>query len=126
LAALLTTSPLSFFEIQTDPFHALFYYAFVMCSCAFFSRLWIDISGQSAKDIMKQLMDQDLMIEGWREQSMVYQLSRYINTAAAFGGICIGALCIFADFMGAIGSGTGILLAVTIIYQYFEQISKEK
>ena len=28
--------------------------------------------------------------------------------------------------MGAIGSGTGILLAVTIIYQYFEQIAKEK
>jgi len=26
--------------------------------------------------------------------------------------------------MGAIGSGTGILLAVTIIYQYFEQIAK--
>lgn len=118
--------PRNLFDIQTDPFHALFYYAFVMCSCAFFSRLWIDISGQSAKDIMKQLMDQDLMIEGWREQSMVKQLSRYINTAAAFGGICIGALCIFADFMGAIGSGTGILLAVTIIYQYFEQISKEK
>merc|ERR1712166_1589970 len=97
----------------------------VMCSCAFFSRLWIDISGQSARDIMKQLMEQELMIEGWREQSMVKKLSRYINTAAAFGGICIGALCIFADFMGAIGSGTGILLAVTIIYQYFEQISKE-
>jgi len=118
--------PRNFFDIQTDPFHALFYYAFVMCSCAFFSRLWIDISGQSSKDIMKQLMDQDLMIEGWRETSMVKQLARYINTAAAFGGICIGALCIFADFMGAIGSGTGILLAVTIIYQYFEQISKEK
>ena len=29
-----------------------------------------------------------------------------------------GALTIVADFMGAIGSGTGILLAVTIIYQY--------
>jgi len=37
--------PRNFFDIQTDPFHALFYYAFVMCSCAFFSRLWIDISG---------------------------------------------------------------------------------
>jgi protein transport protein SEC61 subunit alpha len=97
-----------------------------MCSCAFFSRLWIDISGQSPREICKQLMDHDLMIEGWREQSMVNQLRRYIHTAATFGGICIGALCIFADFMGAIGSGTGILLAVTIIYQYFEQISKEK
>ena len=56
---------------------------------------------------------------------MVKHLNRYIPTAAAFGGVCIGALSVFADFMGAIGSGTGILLAVTIIYQYFEQIAKE-
>ncbi|GKB65659.1 protein transport protein Sec61 subunit alpha, partial [Tanacetum coccineum] len=32
---------------------------------------------------------------------------------------------VLADFMGAIGSGTGILLAVTIIYQYFETLEKE-
>lgn len=56
-------------------------------------------------------MDQDLVIEGLREDSMVKYLNRYIPTAAAFGGCCIGALSIFADFMGAIGSGTGILLA---------------
>ena len=31
-----------------------------------------------------------------------------------------------ADFIGAIGSGTGILLAVTIIYQYFEIFVKEQ
>jgi len=61
-----------------------------------------------------------------REDGMVRYLNRYIPTAAAFGGVCIGALSIFADFMGAIGSGTGILLAITIIYQYFEQIAKEK
>lgn len=40
--------------------------------------------------------------------------------------MCIGALTIVADFMGAIGSGTGILLAVTIIYQYYEAYQKEK
>eukprot|EP00479_Gromia_sphaerica_P013220 TRINITY_DN7279_c0_g1_i1.p3 TRINITY_DN7279_c0_g1~~TRINITY_DN7279_c0_g1_i1.p3 ORF type:complete len:63 (+),score=8.71 TRINITY_DN7279_c0_g1_i1:881-1069(+) len=38
--------------------------------------------------------------------------------------MCIGALTVFADFMGAIGSGTGILLAVTIIFQYFEYICR--
>ena len=32
---------------------------------------------------------------------------------------------LLADFLGAIGSGTGILLAVTIIYQYYEMFSKE-
>lgn len=40
--------------------------------------------------------------------------------------MCIGALTIVADFLGAIGSGTGILLAVTIIYGYFETFQKEK
>ena len=33
--------------------------------------------------------------------------------------------CVFADFSGAIGSGTGILLAVTIIYQYYEMFTKQ-
>ena len=93
---------------------------FVLSSCAFFSRIWIDVSGSSSKDVARQLMDQELVIEGMRDESMVKYLNRYIPTAAAFGGVCIGALSIFADFMGAIGSGTGILLAVTIIYQYFE------
>lgn len=118
--------PQSFYDIQRDPVHALIYTIFVMGSCAFFSRIWIDVAGQSSRDIARQLIDQELVIEGLREESMVKYLNKYIPTAAAFGGCCIGALSIFADFMGAIGSGTGILLAVTIIYQYFEQIAKEK
>lgn len=118
--------PRDFVDIIRDPFHTLFYIFFVLASCALFSKIWIDVSGSSARDVAKQLMDQDMIIEGLREESMVRYLNRYIPTAAAFGGMCIGALSIFADFMGAIGSGTGILLAVTIIYQYFEMIAKEK
>ena len=49
------------------------------------------------------------MLQGHRDtvQSLKKELNRYIPTAAAFGGMCIGALTIIADFMGAIGSGTG-------------------
>jgi protein transport protein SEC61 subunit alpha len=54
--------------------------------------------------------------EGMREEVTIRYISRYINTAATFGGLCIGALCIFGDFMGAIGSGSGVLLAVTIVF----------
>ena len=48
-------------------------------------------------------------MQGHRDnvQSLKKELNRYIPTAAAFGGMCIGALTIVADFMGAIGSGTG-------------------
>lgn len=72
------------------------------------------------------LQEQQMVMPGHRESNLQKELNRYIPTAAAFGGMCIGALTVLADFMGAIGSGTGILLAVTIIYQYFETFEKEK
>ena len=65
------------------------------------------------------------MVKGHRDQSTKAHLDRYIPVAAGFGGACIGLLQIISDFTGAIGSGTGILLAVTIIYQYYEMLSKE-
>jgi len=67
-----------------------------------------------------------MTMRGHRDTSLEKELQRYIPTAAAFGGLCIGALSVAADFMGAVGSGTGILLAVTIIYQYFEIFVKEQ
>jgi protein transport protein SEC61 subunit alpha len=120
-------SPLhSFSDIWDDPIHAVFYVTFVVLSCALFSKTWIDVSGSSAKDVAKQLKDQQMMMPGYRDSDIPKMLNRYIPTAAAFGGACIGGLTVVADFLGAIGSGTGILLAVTIIYQYFEMVCKEK
>lgn len=88
--------------------------------------MWIEVSGSSPKDVAKQLKDQQMIMRGHREGSMYKELKRIIPTAACLGGLIVGALSIFADFLGAIGSGTGILLAVTIIYQYFELFSKEQ
>jgi len=113
-------------HIAEDPIHAVLYMVFMLGSCAFFSKTWIEVSGSSAKDVAKQLKEQQMVMRGHREKSMIHELNRYIPTAAAFGGLCIGALSVLADFLGAIGSGTGILLAVTIIYQYFEIFVKEQ
>lgn len=117
--------PTNFGEILADPVHSFVYICFVLASCAFFSKTWIEVSGSSAKDVAKQLKDQQMCITGFRQESMQKRLARYIPTAAVFGGMCIGALTIIADFLGAVGSGTGILLAVTIIYQYYEMLRKE-
>jgi protein transport protein SEC61 subunit alpha len=118
--------PRSFSDIWEDPIHAIFYTVFVLITCAVFSKLWIDVSGTSARDVAKKLKDQGLMMPGYRDTDLPRVLNRYIPTAAAFGGGCIGALTIGADFLGAVGSGTGILLAVTIIYELFETVCKEQ
>lgn len=97
-----------------------------MTCCALFSKLWIEISGEGPKDIAKRLKNEEMVLTGHRNTSVVKTLNRYIPIAAACGGIMIGLLTVIADFLGAIGSGTGILLAVNIIYGYFEKFYKEQ
>jgi len=111
-------------ELLRDPLHTLLYLAFILGSCALFSTTWIQVSGSSPRDVAKQLKDQQMVLKGHRQGSLLHELNRYIPAAAAFGGMCIGMLSVIADFLGAIGSGTGILLAVTIIYQYYEVFEK--
>merc|ERR1711978_422236 len=101
--------PESFGAMISDPIHAVLYIVFMLGSCAFFSKTWIEVSGSSAKDVAKQLKEQQMVMRGHRENSMIHELNRYIPTAAACGGLCIGALSV-----------------VTIIYQYFEIFVKEQ
>lgn len=117
--------PHNFTEALLDPIHTVIYATFIIVTCAVFSKTWIEVSGSAPRDVAKQLKDQGLVMAGHREQSMYKELKRVIPTAAAFGGACIGALSICSDMLGALGSGTGILLAVTIIYGYFEIAAKE-
>ena len=102
--------PRNFTDVIADPFHALFYIVFMLSACALFAKTWIEISGSGPRDVARQLRDQKMVLRGQREQGSLRILNRYIPTAAAFGGMCVGALSIFADLLGAIGSGTGILM----------------
>lgn len=117
--------PRNIMAVIEDPIRAVLYLGFILSACGLLSKYWIEVSGSSARDVARQLRDQQMTLKGHRDTSLVKELNRYIPTAAAFGGICIGLLTIMADFLGAIGSGTGILMAVTIIYQYFEIFAKE-
>ncbi|KAL8676643.1 MAG: hypothetical protein Q9186_006854 [Xanthomendoza sp. 1 TL-2023] len=117
--------PLNFSEAIMDPVHTAIYVVFMLVACALFSKTWIEVSGSAPRDVAKQLKEQGLVMAGHREQSMYKELKRVIPTAAAFGGACIGGLSVASDMLGALGSGTGILLAVTIIYGYFEIAAKE-
>lgn len=43
--------PESFGSVLDDPVHAAIYIVFMLGSCAFFSKTWIEVSGSSAKDV---------------------------------------------------------------------------
>jgi protein transport protein SEC61 subunit alpha len=118
--------PHDFITFIREPLHSLVFTVFVMATCAMFSRMWLYVSKQSAKDVAKKLRDEEMIIKGYQEQSNISVLNRYIPIAATCGGMCIGLITILANLMGCIGSGTGILLSVSIIYGYFEKIANDK
>lgn len=107
--------PLNITDALMDPLHTAIFAAYMLTACAAFSKTWIEVSGSSPRDVAKQLKEQGLVMAGHRDESMYRELKRVIPTAAAFGGACIGALSITSDLMGALGSGTGILMAVTYV-----------
>ena len=121
------TPPHTFGEMLLDPIHAIIYISFVLTTCAMFSKMWIEINKSTPRDVARKLREEGRWLKNARqnEDDMALTLNKYIPTAAAFGGLCIGMLTIMADFLGAIGSGTGILLAVTMIHQYYEILQRE-
>ncbi len=42
-------------HVVEDPIHAVLYIIFMLGSCAFFSKTWIEVSGSSAKDVSGSL-----------------------------------------------------------------------
>jgi preprotein translocase subunit SecY len=67
-------------------------------------------------------------VPGFRRdiRTMEKVLGRYINTVTLLGGAFVGLLAGLADFLGALGSGTGILLTVGILYGLYEEIARER
>ncbi len=108
--------------------HVIIYSAIMVLLCWGFSRIWIDISGIAPRDVSRQLLDSGYIVPGFRRSEKVLErlLDRYIPVVAGLGGVIIGVIAAGADVMGALASGTGILLMVSIIKQYYEQIAKEQ
>lgn len=103
------TPPNSMMDVIYNPSHAFFYFTFVLISCALFSKLWLEMSGRSPKDVLNELVRKKMFIAGRKQESIIHVLNQYIPVAAAFGGMCIGLITICSDVLGAIGSGRSYL-----------------
>ena len=116
------------FENFTKYLTPLITYTLFMVVCAsIFSIFWVNTSGMDAASVAEQLESIGMQIPGYRgdKKSMEKVLNRYIPTLALLGGALVGLLAAFADFTGALGTGTGILLTVMIIYNYYEMLRAE-
>jgi len=105
----------------------LAYAIFMLGGSVLFSVLWVNIGGQDASTVADQMMEYNLGIPGFRRDKriLVSMLERYIKPLAVMGGFCVGLLAVVADLFNALSRGTGILLTVMIIYNYYEIIKRQ-
>lgn len=120
--------PRSLSLAMADPLRAVVYLVLLVIGCVFFAVTWVEVGGMDARTVARQLLDSGMQIEGFRrsEAPIRQMLDRYIPTVTILGAILIGTIAASADFLGAFGSGTGILLTVGIIEQYYQIFVQER
>jgi preprotein translocase subunit SecY len=125
VAALVLTMGTVGLPLPMDIVRIVCYLTFFMVFCAIFSIIWVTTSGMDAESVANQIEDLGLQVPGFRRDPRIIReiLNRYIPTLSVLGGLAVGGLAAFADLTHALGTGTGILLTVMIIYSFYETIA---
>lgn len=111
-----------------DALSLIVYTTMMIIGSIIFSVLWINIGGQDPSTVAEQIVESGLSRPGFRCDKRILEklLKRYIMPLTILGGATVASLAVLADIFGALSRGTGILLSVMIIYQLYEQISRER
>jgi len=122
------TPPRGLDLVYQDPIRAIIYGILLIGLSGMFASMWVEVAGLTPRDVARQLISADVRIPGFRnsQQILTRILEKYIPTVALFGGFLMGALAAFADYLGALGTGAGVLLTVGIIYQYYQLLAQEQ
>ncbi len=104
-------------------------YIIVFCGlCVLFGQFWVQTTGLDSESMAKQINEGGMRRPGFRPDKRIIKkmLDKYIPQLTIISSVAVGLLAAGADFMGALGSGTGILLTVGIIYRLYEDVRKEQ
>lgn len=108
-----------------EALRVLSYMLILVAGSVVFSVFWVTTSGMDAHSVAEQIEGMGMQIPGFRRDPRIIEevLNRYIPTITIISGLFVGTLAAMADFTGALGTGTGILLTVMIIYNLYESIA---
>src|ERR671916_2105655 len=122
------TAPRGLDVAAADPIRSVVYVMFMAAIVTVFSRLWVELGGLSAKTAARNLLDADVQVPGFRrsEGSVEGLLNKYIPALTLLSGMIIGTLAGISDVLGVFGTGTGILLMVSIMVSYYQTLVKEQ
>ncbi|MEM4199343.1 MAG: preprotein translocase subunit SecY, partial [Nitrososphaerota archaeon] len=120
--------PSNFTDAMTDPIRAVVFVGLMVGFCLMLGRFWITVGGLSPERIADQLIAAGMQVPGFRRSPAIISsiLRRYIYTVAIVGSVIVGLLASTANYVNAFGTGTGLLLMIGILYQYYQILIRER
>jgi preprotein translocase subunit SecY len=108
--------------------HAIIFLIVFMLTCVLFGKFWIELAGQGPEAVSQQLQKSGMYVPGFRRDPRIIRkiLDRYIPPITIIGSAFVGLLAGFADLTNALGTGTGILLTVGIVYRFYEELARQQ
>ena len=100
---------------------------FFMLFSTVFAVFWVKTSGMDAKAQAHKIASSGLQVAGFRQDERVLEsiFDRYIMPLTIMGGLAIGFLASVTNLLGALVSGTAILLVIMITFQFYQNIAKQ-
>lgn len=120
--------PGSLYNTLADPIHAVVYTVLLTFLAILFGIMWVEISGLNASAQAEELIKSGMEIPGIRRNPKILEriLNRYIFPLTILSSIIVAMIAAIADLLGAYGTGTGLLLAIGIVEQYYMMIAYER
>lgn len=113
-----------------EAIHVVVFLGFMVIASVIFAKFWIETTNMGPSAVAKQIMSSGMQIPGFRRDPKVIErvLQKYIPAITVFSGAAVGLLAAGANLIGTVGntSGTGLLLAVGIVIQFYEAMGKEQ
>ncbi len=113
-----------------DLMHVLVYFSVLVVGSVLFARFWIQTTNMGPEAVARQIEASGMQIPGFRREPRVLRrvLQRYIPVITVISGATVGGLAAGADLIGTLGnaSGTGVLLTVGILINFYEAMGREQ
>ena len=92
-----------------------------------FAVFWVKTAGMDSKSQAHKIASSGLQVAGFRQDERVLEsiLDRYIMPLTVMGGLAIGFLASITNLLGALVSGTAILLVIMIMFQFYQNIAQQ-
>lgn len=110
--------------------HVMIYFLIMVMGSILFAKFWVNTTNMGPEAVARQIQSSGMQIPGFRRDPRVLKrvLERYIPVITVISGAIVGGLAAIADLIGTTGnaSGTGVLLAVGILIQFYEAMGREQ